>query len=48
VAKAKLPLLQEQAKKIQLQGEWISADIRLIRALGGGYRSDTTETGHHG
>lgn len=39
VAKAKLPLLQEQATKIQLQGQWISADIRLTRALGGGYRS---------
>lgn len=48
VAKAKLPLLQEQAKKIQLQGEWISADIRLIRALGGGYRAQNTETTHHG
>jgi len=39
VAKAKLPLLQEQATKIQLQGQWVSADIRLTRALGGGYRS---------
>lgn len=46
VAKAKLPLLQEQAKKIQLQGEWLSADIRLIRALGGGYRSADTGTTH--
>jgi len=48
VAKAKLPLLEEQAKKILLQGEWVSADIRLIRALGGGYRFANTETVHHG
>lgn len=47
VAKAKLPLLQEQAKKIQLQGEWLSADIRLIRALGGGYHFADTGTTHH-
>lgn len=39
VARAKLPLLEEQAKTIQLQGQWITADIRLTRALGGGYRA---------
>lgn len=48
VAKAKLPLLQEQAKKIQLQGEWLSADIRLIRTLGGGYRAAEPDPAHHG
>ncbi|RJT41574.1 efflux transporter outer membrane subunit [Rahnella woolbedingensis] len=48
VAKAKLPLLEEQAKQIQLQGEWISADVRLTRALGGGYRAENTDSLHHG
>ncbi len=41
VAKAKLPLLAEQTKLIELHGRWIDADINLIKALGGGYRAES-------
>ncbi|SUW64737.1 Multidrug resistance outer membrane protein MdtP precursor [Buttiauxella agrestis] len=34
---ATLPELSEQAKAIQLHGQWLNADVQLISALGGGY-----------
>ena len=42
VAKAKLPLLAEQTKQIELHGRWIDADINLTKSLGGGYRAEAT------
>ena len=36
---ATLPDLSEQAKAIQLHGQWLNADVQLISALGGGYQA---------
>jgi len=36
---ALLPDLSEQAKAIQLHGQWLNADVQLVSALGGGYRA---------
>lgn len=36
---ATLPNLSEQAKAIQLHGQWLNADVQLISALGGGYQA---------
>ncbi|MCT4710858.1 multidrug resistance outer membrane protein MdtQ [Enterobacteriaceae bacterium H11S18] len=36
---ATLPDLSEQAKAIQLHGQWLNADVQLISALGGGYKA---------
>lgn len=36
---ATLPDYAEQAKAIQLHGQWLNADVQLISALGGGYRA---------
>ncbi|MGO2259177.1 MAG: efflux transporter outer membrane subunit [Hafnia alvei] len=44
VAKAKLPLLAEQSKLIELHGRWIDADINLTKSLGGGYRASGTSS----
>lgn len=39
---ATLPDLSEQAKAIELHGQWLNADVQLVSALGGGYRAETT------
>ena len=36
---ATLPDLSEQARAIQLHGQWLNADVQLISALGGGYQA---------
>lgn len=36
---ATLPDLSEQAKAIQLHGQWLNADVQLISSLGGGYQA---------
>ena len=40
---AKLPLLVAEGRAIELRGQWIGAEISLIKALGGGYRAASPE-----